>query len=113
MLTKLLLVFSIGVLENFLYTWYLLEVGRKKVIKSSILDILYMLIYLGIVSWAIKDTNTLPLLCTYALSCGAGNYLQMKWDLAKDKQRVKEANKKVAQVHFVKPVKDEEGIIGI
>ena len=85
-LTKLAIVFVIGALENFLYTWYLLEVGRKRPIKSSILDFVYMLIYLELVAWAIKDSDTLGILVVYAVSCGIGNYLQIKWELYKQSE---------------------------
>jgi hypothetical protein len=94
MWTKLLVIFSVGVLENFLYTWYLLEVGRKKVLSSSLLNFIYMLIYLGIVAWAIKGEDTILVLVIYAASCSVGNYLQLTWDGIKCTKKVQAANSK-------------------
>jgi uncharacterized protein YebE (UPF0316 family) len=77
---KILIVFIIGFLEQLLYTAYLLSVNKKQVKASTFLMVAYMAIYLFIISYAIKDTNTISLLISYALSCGVGNYVIMKWE---------------------------------
>jgi hypothetical protein len=41
---------------------------------------IYMVLYLGLIAFAIKDTNTIGLIITYALSCGLGNYLELLWE---------------------------------
>ena len=77
---KILLVFIVGFIEQLLYTSYLLSVTKKQVNASTILMVIYMSIYLFIISYAIKDGDTVPLLISYALSCGAGNWVIMKWE---------------------------------
>lgn len=77
---KIFLVFIIGFLEQLLYTAYLLSVNKKQVKASTFLMVAYMAIYLFIISYAIKDVNTIPLLVAYALSCGLGNYCVMLWE---------------------------------
>ncbi len=81
---KILLVFIIGFLEQLLYTSYLLSVTKKQVIPSTILMVVYMSIYLFIISYAIKDGDTTPLLVAYALSCGVGNWVIMEWEHKKE-----------------------------
>jgi hypothetical protein len=39
-----------------------------------------MVIYLSIIAYAIKDTETSSLLLSYALACGVGNYLEILWE---------------------------------
>lgn len=77
---KIILVFIVGFIEQLLYTAYLLSVNKKQVKASTILMVSYMGIYLFIISYAIKDANTVPLLVAYALACGAGNYCIMLWE---------------------------------
>lgn len=77
---KILLVFIVGFIEQLLYTAYLLSVNKKQVNASSILMFSYMVIYLFIITYAIKDANTIPLLIAYALACGSGNWVIMKWE---------------------------------
>ena len=38
----------------------------------------YMVIYLGIINYAIKDAETVSIIIVYALSCGIGNLIRMK-----------------------------------
>ncbi len=83
---KVLLVFIVGFIEQLLYTAYLLSVNKKQVKASSILMITYMSIYLFIITYAIKDANTIPLLVAYALACGAGNFCVMKWENRKNER---------------------------
>jgi uncharacterized protein YebE (UPF0316 family) len=77
---KILIVFIIGLIEQVLYTAYLLAVDKRKTILSSILMLIYMILYLGIVAYALKDNNTVTLLIAYALACGCGNYITMKYE---------------------------------
>lgn len=80
MWNKIFIVFIIGFIEQLLYTAYLLSVNKRQVKASTILMVAYMAIYLFIISYAIKDTNTILLLISYALACGSGNYVIMKWE---------------------------------
>jgi len=86
---KILLVFIVGFIEQLLYTSYLLSVTKKQVTTSTILMVVYMSIYLFIISYAIKDGDTVPLLVAYALSCGVGNWVIMKWENRKRKKNGK------------------------
>lgn len=80
---KAIIVFIAGVIETFIYTAWCLSANRKELNKSSILMFVYMAIYLGIISFAIKDSDTLLLIFVYALSCGVGNYLEILWEKRK------------------------------
>ena len=82
-MTKIVIVFFVGLVEQALYTMYLLSVTRKQKYVSSILMTLYMTLYLGIMAYAIKDTDTIALLIAYALACGIGNLLVMLYDAHK------------------------------
>jgi len=77
---KILMVFGVGFLEQLLYTKYLISVDKRQTIMSTLYMVIYMSLYLFIVSYAIKDDNTIPLLVAYALACGAGNFVIMKWE---------------------------------
>lgn len=83
---KVLAIFFIGLLEQALYTAYLLSVNKRQVKASSILMFVYMIFYLGIIAYAIKDDNTLVLLLAYAAASGVGNYIMMKIDSMRTKQ---------------------------
>jgi uncharacterized protein YebE (UPF0316 family) len=78
MLLKLILVFLIGLVETFLYAGYILSVTKKQVYLSSILMLIYMTIYLSIITFVVKDINTFELIIIYALSCGIGNFIRIK-----------------------------------
>ena len=81
---KALMIFGAGLIEQTLYTLYLLAVGRYMIEASSILMFSYMIIYLLIINYAIKDEkNSLSLLLIYALSSGIGNYLAMSLHIIK------------------------------
>jgi hypothetical protein len=83
-LTKALSIFGAGLVEQVLYTLYLLAVSRYMIIPSTILMVTYMVIYLVIINYAIKDEkNSLPLLIVYALSSGVGNYIAMSLHIIK------------------------------
>lgn len=76
---KLIIVFIAGTVETFLFTWWNLAANKKKAIRSSVLMMIYMFLYLTIISVAIKDTkDTYLLMATYALSCGLGNFIKIK-----------------------------------
>ena len=74
---KYILVFLLGIIETALYTGYILAVGQRDVLTSSLLMTTYMIIYLGIISWAIKDVNSFLMIITYAISCGVGTALRL------------------------------------
>jgi uncharacterized protein YebE (UPF0316 family) len=74
---KLITVFVLGIIETYLYTWYLILVEKRNINASSLVMFIYMLFYLGIIAWAIKDSNTIIMLITYAGSCGIGNYIKL------------------------------------
>lgn len=75
---KSLTIFGAGLIEQVLYTLYLLAVNKYMILPSTILMFAYMVIYLLIINYAIKDEkNSLPLLIVYALSSGVGNYIAM------------------------------------
>ena len=77
---KIIIVFLVGTIETFLYTAWAISATKKQKNKSSILMFIYMFLYLGIITFAIKDANTWALILTYALSCGLGNYLEIAWE---------------------------------
>lgn len=75
---KYLLVFIIGLLEQFAYTLYLIAIGKYLIVVSSILMLLYFFVYLLIVNYIIKEKdNCIGLLLTYAISAAIGNYIAM------------------------------------
>ena len=75
---KIILVFVFGVLESLLYTAYLIAVGKRNLYLSDVLSFIYMVVYLGVIAYAIKDTNTIILIITYALSSSLGNHIIIK-----------------------------------
>jgi multidrug transporter EmrE-like cation transporter len=77
MINKIILIFIAGLLESLLYTMYLISIDNRKVLLSTILMFIYMSIYLIIISFAIKDLNSLSLLLAYSLSSALGNYIIM------------------------------------
>ncbi len=71
-------IFGAGLVEQLLYTLYLLAVNRYMIEASTILMVVYMTIYLLIINFAMKDEkNAISLLIVYALSSGVGNYIAM------------------------------------
>jgi hypothetical protein len=77
MLVKILLIFFGGIIETFLYASYILALTEKQVLLSTFLMGIYMFLYLAIISYAIKDTNTITLILIYALACAVGNYFRV------------------------------------
>jgi len=88
-MTKILMIFIIGLLEQCLYTAYLISVTKRQAILSSILMLVYMSLYLFIVAYALKDSNAIILLITYAFACGIGNLITMKIENRKKNEKCK------------------------
>ena len=86
---KIFLIFILGIIETYLYTWYLISVDKRQTIISSFLMFIYMAFYLGIIAWAIKDSNTIVMLLTYAISCGIGNYMKLLQEEKKNEKNKK------------------------
>ena len=83
---KVLMIFGIGLCEQCLYTAYLISVNKRQSILSSLLMLVYMSLYLFIVAYALKDTNAIGLLITYACACGLGNFFTMFWENNKNEK---------------------------
>ena len=79
-LTKFLIIFLCGLVETWLYAWYLLSINKHKAIRSSLVLIIQMAVYLAIIAYVIKDMNTFRLIGIYCLGCGLGNFLKVKCD---------------------------------
>lgn len=95
---KLLIIFFVGLLEQILYTGYLLAVDRRKLYLSSILMFVYMTLYLFIVAYAMKDSETILILLSYATACGIGNYIVIRADI-KNRKKI---NQKNLYIRFIK-----------
>lgn len=85
-LVKFVLIFIVGTIETYLYTGWALTATQKKVWVSSILMFSYMMIYLKIIDWAIKDVNTTLMILSYALSCGLGNFIRVRQESLKNEK---------------------------
>ena len=73
-----------GFIETLIYTAYLISIEHRKIALSTTLMFFYMLAYLLIVSYAIKDTNSIVLLIVYSISCALGNLVVMNREKHKD-----------------------------
>jgi len=80
---KYVAVFIFGLIETFLFTGWTISANRGKAIESSILMVAYMLIYLTIILWAMRDANSYLIIAIYAVSAGIGNYIRVKLDKKK------------------------------
>lgn len=80
---KLLLVFVFGLIETYLFAGWTISANRGKAIESSFLMTSYMLIYLTIILWAMKDANSYLIIAIYAVSAGIGNYIRVRLDKKK------------------------------
>lgn len=89
-MTNYLIVFICGLIEQIGYTLYLLSVDKRKVFLSSIIMFFYFSFYLIIIAYAIKHANTIPLLLTYSLSTGIGNFIVMKYEVTKKRKKENE-----------------------
>jgi len=83
---KVLIVFLVGLIEQVLYTMYLISVDKRQTNLSSILMFTYMCLYLFVIAFALKDAQAVILLIAYAASCGIGNYLVMLWEKHNEKR---------------------------
>jgi uncharacterized protein YebE (UPF0316 family) len=83
MFKKIIILFIIGLLEQLLYTLYIIAIGKYLIFISSILMFSYMVLYLLIISKVVKEKEGLILLLDYALACGVGNYMAMSMHLIK------------------------------
>jgi uncharacterized protein YebE (UPF0316 family) len=88
MYIKLIIVFILGIIETWLYTGWCLKANQGKVWSSSVLMIIYMTMYLTIISWAIKDANTFTMIVVYALSCGVGNFLRITQEQNENRKKL-------------------------
>jgi quinol-cytochrome oxidoreductase complex cytochrome b subunit len=79
MIIKLLIIFFVGLLEQILYTSYLISVDKRQLYISTLLMFIYMCLYLGIVAYSIAQQNWL-MLAVYAMACGIGNYFTILWE---------------------------------
>ena len=78
------IIFGAGLIEQLGYTLYLLAINRYMILTSSILMFAYMVVYLLIINYAIKEgKNSLPLLIVYAVSSGIGNWVAMALKIIK------------------------------
>jgi len=80
---KMLIVFITGLVEQTLYTLYILSVGRYMILASTVLMMTYMTTYLLLMNYALKDNKAVKLLITYAIACGVGNYCAMALKIIK------------------------------
>jgi len=76
---KFLIIFFIGLIEQIIYTSYLISVDKRQLYLSTLYMFVYMCLYLGIVAYAIAQQNLL-LLIIYALSCAIGNFCTIGWE---------------------------------
>ena len=85
-LLNLLLVFGTGFTEAFIWTWYMIEVSRKRALKSSLILLLHASIYLFVVSRIIESADTLILILGYAIGAALGNCLRV-WRMCENETR--------------------------
>ena len=86
LLSKALIIFIVGLVEQFIYSWHLLLLTRKKAISSSLVLFFNIIIYLLIIANIINDINQIFwFIPIYALGCGLGNYLRIKGRLYRDR----------------------------
>jgi len=81
---KYLITFFVGLIEQLLFTLYLLAVGKYLIMASTLLMFLYFSIYLLLMNYCIKDKkNSILLLLIYAFSAAVGNYIAMALHIIK------------------------------
>ena len=80
---KILTIFLAGLFEQFGFTLYLLSVTHSLILVSSMLMFVYFLTYLLIVNYAVKDSNSVVLMVTYAAAASVGNWAAMTLHLIK------------------------------
>jgi hypothetical protein len=83
-MNKLLMIFSLGLVEQFGYTLYIISVTKYLILMSSVILVSYMFVYLFLIDRIAKDKNdSLKLAFAYALACGIGNFIAMALKLIK------------------------------
>lgn len=86
LIAKALIILLVGLLEQFIYSWHLLQLTRKKAVSSSLILFLHLNIYLLLIASIINDMNKiLWFVPVYALGCSIGNYIRIKVRQYKDK----------------------------
>jgi len=81
---KYAVVFFAGLLEQMLFTLYLLAVSRYLIMASTALMFIYFSIYLILMNYCMKDkTQSIPMLLVYAFSAAVGNWIAMALHLIK------------------------------
>jgi len=91
MLIKILGIFIFGTIETYIYTGWNLSANKQQKWLSSLLMFVYMVLYLGIISFAFKDTNSTLMIIDYALACALGNFLRVNHE-KKSKRNKKRKN---------------------
>ena len=80
---KLLLIFIFGTIETYIYTGWNLSANQRQAYLSSLLMLLYMVIYLLILDAAFKDSNSKLMIVDYSLACALGNFIRIKQEKRK------------------------------
>jgi uncharacterized protein YebE (UPF0316 family) len=80
---KLLLIFIFGTIETYIYTGWNLSANQRQAYLSSLLMLLYMVIYLLILDAAFKDSNSKLMIIDYSLACALGNFIRIKQEKKK------------------------------
>jgi len=75
---KFIIIFIAGVIETYLFTGWSLSANKGQKYLSSLLMLIYMVVYLLILDTAFKDTNSKLMILDYALSCGLGNFIRVR-----------------------------------
>ena len=78
---KYLIIFIVGAVETYFSTNWALYAIERKAILSSLMMFIYLTIYLLVISWAVKDNDTILVLIVYAFSGAVGNYISIKADI--------------------------------
>jgi hypothetical protein len=81
---KLLIIFVLGLLEQFGYTLYLLAVSRYLILVSSLLMFSYLFVYLSLINKIAKDSkDSIKLIIVYSLASALGNFCAMSLKIIK------------------------------
>ena len=84
-MAKYYIIFLIGLIEQILYTSYIISVQKRCLYYSTLFMFIYMCLYLGIVAYAISEQNWI-LLGIYAFSCAVGNYFTVYLEKKKNEK---------------------------
>jgi uncharacterized protein YebE (UPF0316 family) len=80
-LTKYIIILIVGAIETYFSTNWALFAVERKAILSSLMMFIYLTIYLLVISWAVKDNDTIAVMIVYAFSGAIGNYISIKADI--------------------------------